>query len=190
MISKLRLLLRVADLPADARLLRRIVRLVDGDVVFLLHALDQLFDQLVEFAFHLHLLQAVAHFFVEHLAVEQRLFEGAPQFVERLLAFRQFVPEVVVESALQKVVGERAEQVLHAHLAGRVGDVFGVADAFHRAAISSQLKPSDPSLPVAMRTTQLAQIAASTFSDLTSLGRVSSELSYKLASLLRNSDYG
>ena len=86
---ELRLLLRVADLSAHARLLRRIVRLIDGDVIFLLHALDQLLDQFLKFALHLHLLQPVAHFFVKHLAIEQRLFERAPQLVERLLALRQ-----------------------------------------------------------------------------------------------------
>ena len=67
---ELRLLLRIADLPADARVLGRIMRLIDGNVIFLLHALDQLLDQLFQFALHLHLLQPVAHFFIEHLAIE------------------------------------------------------------------------------------------------------------------------
>jgi hypothetical protein len=61
------------------------------------------------------------------------LFDGALQIVEVLLAFaRHFVPHIALESALQQVVGERAEQVLHAHFAGGVGNVFGVADAFHK----------------------------------------------------------
>ena len=60
--------------------------LIDRNVVFLLHALDQLFDEFLEFTIHLHLLEPVAHFFVKHLAIEQRLFEGAFQLVESLLA--------------------------------------------------------------------------------------------------------
>ncbi len=44
---KTRLLLCVAHLPAYARPLRGIMGLVDADVVFLLHALDQLFDQFI-----------------------------------------------------------------------------------------------------------------------------------------------
>src|ERR1700686_1406528 len=43
---ELRLLLRVADLSAHARLLRGIMRLIDRNIVFLLHALDQLLNQL------------------------------------------------------------------------------------------------------------------------------------------------
>ena len=42
------------------------------------------------------------------------------------------VEHVVLEAALQQVVGERAEQVFHAHFAGRIGNVFAVANAFHR----------------------------------------------------------
>ncbi len=80
------LVLRIANLPAHARLLRRIVRLIDADVIFLLHALDQLIDKFIQRAFHLHLLQALAHFFVEQIAIEQSLLDGAAQIVERLLA--------------------------------------------------------------------------------------------------------
>jgi hypothetical protein len=49
-----------------------------------------------------------------------------------MFAIRQFVLEVVVEATLQKKVGQSAEQVFHAHVASGVGDVFGVADAFHK----------------------------------------------------------
>src|ERR1035437_3584299 len=128
---ELRLLLCAADLSTDARLLGRIMWLIDRNVVFLLHALDQLLDQLFEFALHLHLLEPVAHFLVKHLAIEQRLLEGAFQLIEGLFAVRQWVPVTVVESALQQIVRKRAEQVLHAHLAGRVGNVFGVANSLH-----------------------------------------------------------
>jgi hypothetical protein len=45
------------------------IRTIDGDVIFLLHALDQLFDQLIELTVHRHLQHALAHLFVELLAV-------------------------------------------------------------------------------------------------------------------------
>ena len=54
------------------------------------------------------------------------------QIVERLLAFRHVVEHVVLEAALQKVIRERAEQVFHAHFAGRIGNVLAVANAFHK----------------------------------------------------------
>ncbi len=129
---ELGLLLRVPDLSADAGAFRRVVRLIDGYVIFLLQALDQLLDEIFEFAVHLHLLEAVAHFFVEGFSIEEGLLDGAAEFVKSLLAFGEFVPEIVIESALQEIVRESAEQVLHAHIAGGVGDVFGVADAFHK----------------------------------------------------------
>ena len=76
------------------------MRLIDGDIILLLHALDQLLDQLLKLALHLHLLHAIAHLFVKHLAIEQCLLQRALQFVKRLLALRQFVPEIIVETAL------------------------------------------------------------------------------------------
>ena len=57
-------LLRLPDLPTDAGLFRRIMPLVNADVILLLHALDQLFDQFIELL-HLHLLQPLAHLLVE-----------------------------------------------------------------------------------------------------------------------------
>ena len=125
-------LLRFSGLSADAGLARGVVRLVDGDVVFLLHALDQFFDQLVELAVGGHFLEALAHVVVELIAFHERLFDGAAEVIEGLLALGHFVPHVALEAALQQVIGERAEQVFHAHFAGGVGDVFGVANAFHK----------------------------------------------------------
>src|SRR5580704_16534009 len=60
-------LLRFAGLAADARLARWVVRLVDGDVVLLLHALNELFDEFVELSVGLHLLDLLAQVLVEHL---------------------------------------------------------------------------------------------------------------------------
>jgi len=91
---ELGLLLRVPDLSADAGAFRRVVRLIDGYVIFLLQALDQLLDEIFEFAVHLHLLEAVAHFFVEGFSIEEGLLDGAAEFVKSLLAFGEFVPEL------------------------------------------------------------------------------------------------
>ena len=72
------------------------------------------------------------HVLVEQISVHQRLLDGAAQIVEGLLALQHVVKHVVLEAALQQVIGERAEQVFHAHLAGGVGNVLAVADAFHK----------------------------------------------------------
>ena len=89
MISKLRLL-RLAGLTADARLASWIMRLIDRNVVFLLHALDEFFDQLIELPVGHHLLDLLAEILVEHLAIEQRLLDRALQIVERVLVLRAF----------------------------------------------------------------------------------------------------
>ena len=129
---ELGLLLRFAGLPADARLLRGIVRLVDRDVVFLLHALDQLLDQFIELPSSCHLLELLAHLLVEQVAVHQRLLDGSRSSSSVCSPSGSLVPHGFLETALQQVVRERAEQVFHAHLAGRIGNVFGVANAFHK----------------------------------------------------------
>ena len=107
--------------------------LVDGDVVFLLHALDELFDHLFELLAR-HLLELLAHLFVQQIAVHQRVGDGVTQVIERLLGIVKIVEVLVLllESALQQVVGERVEQVLHAHLGGGLGNVFVVLDALHK----------------------------------------------------------
>ena len=109
------------------------MRLVDADVIFLLHALNELLDEFIERAFHLHLLELLTHLFIQQIAVQQCLLDRATQIVQRLLAIAELVIHVILESALQQVIGERAEQVFHAHFAGRVGDVFAVANAFHKS---------------------------------------------------------
>ena len=77
--------------------------------------------------------------------VEERLFDGLAQVVQRLLAVAEVIVEIILEAALQQVVGERAEQVFHAHFARGIGNVFAVADAFHKSsfqlsAVCFQLK--------------------------------------------------
>src|SRR5271166_6720876 len=68
-------LLRFSGLAPYARLPRRIGWLIDRDIVFLLHALDQFLDEFVELAVRHHLLNLFAQVFVEALAVKQRLFD-------------------------------------------------------------------------------------------------------------------
>ena len=114
------------------------MRLIDTDVIFLLHTLDQLFDEFVETSIHLHLLQALPHFFVQQIAVEQSLLNRLAEIVERLFARRQIVKHVILESALEQIIRKCAEQVLHAHFPSGIGDVFGVADALHNTAVSFQ----------------------------------------------------
>ena len=78
---KSRLLLCLADLASDAGSLGRIVRLVNADVIFLLHALDEFVDQIVERTFGLHLLKLLAQLVIQHLTFEQGAFDGALEIV-------------------------------------------------------------------------------------------------------------
>ena len=133
-----RLRLRLAYLAAGGGAAGGIVRLVHADVVFLLHALDELLDQLLHL-FGAHVFDLLAHLVVEHVAVEQRLSDGLAQVFQRLFHVAEVVEihVLLLEAALQQMVGERVEQVLHAHLGGGLGNVFLVLDEFHKAAISS-----------------------------------------------------
>jgi len=80
------------------------------------------------------------------------LFDGASQIVESLLALSiHVVKHVVLKAALQKVIRERAEQIFHAHLAGRVRHVFAVTDAFHN---ESSRQSSVVSKPNSLLTTE------------------------------------
>src|SRR6266498_620422 len=76
-----RLLLRFADLAANARTFCRIMRLVNAEVIFLLHALDELLDQFFERSFALHLLQLLAKFIRKQITSEQRLLHRAAQVI-------------------------------------------------------------------------------------------------------------
>ena len=58
--------------------------------------------------------------------------DGAFELVEGLFTLGHFVPHGILKPALQQVIRERAEQVFHAHFAGRVGNVFAVTYATHK----------------------------------------------------------
>ena len=77
-----------------------------------------------------HVLDLLAHLLVEHVAVQQRVGDGLAKLVQRLLGVVQVVVfhVLLLEAALQQVVGERVEQVLHAHLGGGLGNVFFVTN--------------------------------------------------------------
>src|SRR5579872_4237102 len=69
-------LLRLPGLSTHARLPRRVMRLVDRDVILLLHALDELLDQIVQLAIRHHLFDLLAQVLVEQLTIQQRLFRS------------------------------------------------------------------------------------------------------------------
>src|SRR5215472_1411016 len=72
-------LLRFSLLSANAGLPRRIVRFIHRDVILLLHALDELFDHLLELAVGDHLLNLLPQILIKHFAVEQRVLDGLSQ---------------------------------------------------------------------------------------------------------------
>src|SRR5262249_46054607 len=125
--------LAFAGLTANPRFARRIEGLIDRDVILLLHAVDELFDQFVELAFVAQLLDLLLHVLIQKVSGFERLLDGLAQLIECLLA--QFVKIHVraMESTLQQIVGERIEQVLHPNLGGSVPNIFGVLGEFHRS---------------------------------------------------------
>src|SRR5438477_8943769 len=129
--------LGLAGLPWQIRLPGAVEWLIDGNVVFLLHAIDQLLDQFIELPVGAHLLKLRAHVFIEHLARFKRLLDGLPQLIESLLALIELI-EVpgILKAALEQIVGERIEQVLHAHFPGGISNIFGILDEFHEGSTS------------------------------------------------------
>src|SRR5581483_393160 len=82
-------------------------------------------------------------FLIEQVAVKQRLLDRLAELVERLLRIAHLVETIcALEAAVEQIIGKRAEQVLHAHLARRVGNIFGVGDALHRSSLVQ--RPSGP----------------------------------------------
>jgi hypothetical protein len=82
--------LRVADLTAGCGSARGIVRLIDVDVVFLLHALDELLDELLQLL-AAHVLDLLAHLLVEHVAVQQGVGDRLAQVFQSLLRVLEVV---------------------------------------------------------------------------------------------------
>ncbi len=72
----------------------------DADVIVLLHAVDEVLDQLVELAIYLHFVKLLAHLLVEEIAFHQGALDGAAEVVQRLFFRREIVVAVVLEPAL------------------------------------------------------------------------------------------
>jgi hypothetical protein len=105
-----------------------------GDEILLLHSFEDLLDQLLHATFRLHLLELQLHFFVEQITFEQRVANCFLQRLHRAIVVAHLVKarELILESALQQEVGERIHQVVHAEFVSKGGNVFGIADAFHK----------------------------------------------------------
>ncbi len=117
----------------DAGHARRLVRGRDGDVAFLLHALDQLIDQLVHAALLLHTAQCLPRQFVELRGVKQCVANGLSQSFQRIpgVGGLEVGAQIVFEAALQQKIAERVHQVFQAQLLDQVRCVLAVADALH-----------------------------------------------------------
>ena len=109
------------------------MRLIDGDVVVLLHAVHELLNQLVKLLGG-HRLDLLPHTLVEQVAVQQRFGNGVAQVIERLLLriLVVIIHVMPLKSALQQVVRQCCEQVFHAHFASGVGNIFLVFDELHK----------------------------------------------------------
>ena len=128
-------LLRLAGLPANARLPRRVVRVVDRDVVFLLpFVLDEFLEQLVESAPSADFICSIcSRRFSSNISPFIRACSiAASSSSSVLLALGEVRTTWIPESRSAAGSPRAPEQVLHAHLAGGVGHVFGVANAFHK----------------------------------------------------------
>ena len=132
MISNFACCWAVADLPAGAGTARDgSWRLFDRDVVFLLHALDQLFDQLLE-SFHPSAFAADCSRISssKQVTLQQRLFDGASG---RRACARHPEARSTCRSESRSAADSprEPEQILHAHLAADLVRTWNT-DAFHR----------------------------------------------------------
>ena len=100
------------------------------DVAFLLHALDELVDQLVELTGCRHLVDLALRVFVEELAGLEDAAQGFAQIVEVVVHVAEAGVGIAI-TGVEEIVGERLEQTFEVHLGGQVAGVFGVANALH-----------------------------------------------------------
>ena len=138
------MLLGLAYLPADVGLSRLVVGLIDGDVILLLHAVDQFFEQLLEGTFRLHLFQSLFGLLVEELAVHQCLRDRLLQPLHRLLVAEVVEIRVrVLKPTLQQVVRQGVHDIFHRELFRQVRNVLVVFDELHL------VKPAVPPASIA-----------------------------------------
>ncbi len=109
------------------------MRLVNANVFFLLHPLDKLFNHLLQLL-ATHVLDLLLRLLVEHVAIQQRFRNRLSQIVQRLLSVVQIVIILILllKATLQQIIRECVEQVFHAHLRSRLGNVFLVFDELHK----------------------------------------------------------
>ena len=130
------------------------------DVVLLLHALDELVDQLVDLAVLRHLVDLL----LQRSSKSRRLREpgaGLRADFPGCVAIQFRKARVgIAEAGVQQVVGESLEQVFHVHLGGQVAVVLGVANALHRKSSSCEPERRDQSYRCGRVDTALVQAAA------------------------------
>ena len=88
-----------------------------GNVVLLLHALDELVDQLVQLAVLGHLLDFLLHLAIEKVSRFQRLAQRLAQVLHGVLAIELGEPRPwILKAGIEQILRQRLEQVFHAHL--------------------------------------------------------------------------
>ena len=108
------------------------MRLIDADVVFLLHAIEELLDELFKLL-GAHRFDLLAQLLVQHVAVHQRFGDRVAKVFEGLFGgvLVVVVRILPLEPTLQQMVGEGREQILHAHLRCGLGNVLFVLNELH-----------------------------------------------------------
>ena len=120
----------IAHVPRGRRHARRIVRPVDRDVIFLLHALNQLFNQLLHLVLR-HLVKLLLCLLIK-IAGFQRLPDRFAQVVHRLVALQlRELGKGILKAGIKQVIRQGLQQVVQFHLRGQVAVVFRIADALH-----------------------------------------------------------
>ena len=105
---------------------------IELDIVFLLHAIQQLLDQFFDLAISGELVDFLLDRLVEQIAILQRLPHGFPQVVERLIAAHLLkTAEGRLEAGIQQKIRQRLQQRFHLQLVGQVARVFAVSNALH-----------------------------------------------------------
>src|SRR5262245_58187053 len=167
---KLDLRLGISGLSGGVGLQRGVRRLIDGDEIFLLHAVDQALDQLVQLTLHLQLLDALAQVVTHEIARLQRLLDGLAQRLEIVFIQLLEINVLAVEAGFQHVVGERVEEVLQTHFVCEIADVFGELRVFHCATSRTRNAGEGALSPTTLITFAYAATLTSEFLCATGLG--------------------
>jgi hypothetical protein len=115
---------------ADAGISRVGTRAAEGDEVLLVHALDELVDEIVELALGHHLVELPAQILVKKLAILKSAAESLTQIVEIVVELAE-VGVGIVEAGVEKIIRKRLEKIFEVELGGEIAAIFGVVNAFH-----------------------------------------------------------